>query len=131
MLYPDFLVEIMKKCQEKGVSVAVDTAGYVPYSSFEIVLPYVDLFLYDVKALDPQLHKKGTGVDNRLILENLDRLLADGKKVVVRTPVIPDFNEGEEYEKIAEYCQKRGLTIEFLPYHEFGIDKKKALENKI
>ena len=131
MLYPDFLAEIMKKCQAEGVSVAVDTAGYVPYSSFEIVLPYVDLFLYDVKALDPQLHKKGTGVDNRLILENLDRLLADGKKVVVRTPVIPDFNEGEEYEKIAEYCQKRGLTIEFLPYHEFGIDKKKALENKI
>ena len=127
MLYPDFLAETAKKCQAAGVSVAVDTAGYVPYSSFENVLPYADIFLYDVKALDPQLHKRGTGVDNRLILENLDRLLSCGKEIIVRTPVIPDFNEGEECEKIAEYCEKRGLPVEFLPYHEFGIDKKKAL----
>ena len=128
MLYPDFLAEILKKCRDAGVSVAIDTAGYVPYSSYEQVSPYVDLYLYDIKALDPQLHKKGTGVDNYRILENLDRLLSDGKRVIVRTPVIPEFNEGEECEKIVGFCQKRGLTVELLPYHEFGIDKRKALK---
>ena len=127
MLYPEYLAEISKKCREAGISVAVDTSGYVPYSSFERVLPYTDLFLYDVKCLDRELHKSGTGVDNGLILENLDRLLRDGKRVVIRVPIIPDFNEGEECRRIAEYCGSRGLPVELLPYHEFGIDKKKAI----
>lgn len=127
MLYPEFLAEMARKCREKGISVAVDTAGHVPFTSFESVLPYTDLFLYDIKCLDPELHRRGTGVDNRLILENLQRLLARGKRVLVRIPVIPDFNDGAELTRVREYCQRHDLTYEMLPYHAMGESKAQAL----
>ena len=128
MLYPEYIAELAKQCKSKGISVAIDTAGCVPYSSFEAVLPYTDIFLYDIKCLDPDLHKKGTGKSNELILQNLELLQKTRKTIIIRVPVIPDFNDGEELERIKGFCSERGLTAELLPYHEFGIDKKKALE---
>ena len=128
MLYPDFLQEVAKRCKKNGISVAVDTAGNVPFSSFEAILPYVDLFLYDIKALDPQLHRQGTGVENQLILSNLERLLTAGKQIQIRVPVIPGFNEGEEVARIGAYCAARGFVPEYLPYHAMGEGKKEALE---
>ena len=127
MLYPDFVAELAKKCAQSGVSVAIDTAGNVPRSSFEAVLPYVSLFLYDIKALDPVLHKKGTGADNALILENLEGLLRSGKEVIIRTPVIPAYNDGAELERIKKYCSERGLRHELLPYHAIGESKRQAI----
>ncbi len=129
MLYPEFVAEVAKRCRACEISVAIDTAGCVPFSSFELILPYVDLFLYDIKCIDPELHKKGTGVDNNLILENLERLISLGKKIIVRIPVIPSFNDSEELLRIEEYCRARGLRYELLPYHTFGEDKKRALNN--
>lgn len=127
MLYADFLASVAKLCYEDGIKVAVDTAGCVPFSEFEKILPYTDLFLYDIKALDEALHIKGTGQSNKLILENLDRLISTGKKITVRVPVIPNFNDGEELERIKLYCAERRLNAEFLPYHEMGEEKKNAL----
>ena len=127
MLYADFLASVARLCYDDGIKVAVDTAGCVAFSEFEKVLPYTDLFLYDIKALDDELHIKGTGQSNRLILENLDRLISTGKKITVRVPVIPNFNDGEELERIRLYCENRGLDVEFLPYHQMGEDKEKAL----
>ncbi len=127
MLYPEFIALIAEKCAKRGISVAVDTAGNVPWHSFETVLPYVSLFLYDIKALDYALHKKGTGSDNGLILENLERLLEAGRKVIIRTPVIPGYNDGEELERIKAYCSERGLCHELLPYHTIGESKKIAI----
>ena len=129
MLYPDFLAEVAKRCVENGISVAIDTAGNVPYESFERVLPYVDVFLYDIKALDPALHRCGTGVDNRLILQNLERLCQSKKRILVRVPVIPDFNEGAEAERIGAYCAARSLPFEYLTYHTLGEGKERALRN--
>lgn len=129
MLYPDYIAELASLCKKNGIGVAIDTAGCVPFDSFERVLPYADLFLYDLKAIDPDLHKRGTGRENRLILENLDRLIAAGKRIMIRVPVIPDFNDGDELERIKDFCAKRALECELLPYHEFGIDKKAALES--
>ena len=128
MLYPAFVAELAKRCCDSGISVAVDTAGNVPWASFEQVLPYVDCFLYDVKALDGVLHKEGTGVGNELILENLDKLVKTGRSVIVRTPVIPGYNEGEETDRISHYCAERQLPHEKLPYHTFGQSKNAALE---
>ena len=127
MLYPEYVATLAKRCCEVGISVAIDTAGCVPYTHFEAVLPYVDLFLYDLKAIDPLLHKKGTGVDNALILENLTRLIKTEKQILIRTPVVPDFNKGEECDRIKAYCDARALPVEFLPYHTFGTDKQNAL----
>lgn len=129
MLYPEYLASVARLCKERGISVAIDTAGCVPFSSFEAVLPYTNFFLYDIKCLDSELHKKGTGRDNALILQNLDRLIEVGARIIVRTPVIPDFNEGEEINRIIAFCKERGLTHELLPYHTFGEDKKEALKS--
>lgn len=128
MLYPDFVSEIARKCQECGISVAIDTAGSVPFSNFEKVLPYVDIFLYDVKAIDPDLHKRGTGVDNSLVLKNLELLASLGKRIIVRVPVIPDFNDTRELEEIKRFLEKRGLAYELLQYHSYGEGKKNAIE---
>ncbi len=127
MLYPEFISEIAQICYTNGISVAVDTAGNVPFEHFEKVLPYVSVFLYDIKAIDPILHKKGTGYDNKLILENLEKLLKTDKEIIIRVPVIPDFNDGEELISIKEYCNDRKLRVELLPYHSMGIAKKEAL----
>ena len=128
MLYPDFLAEIAEKCATGGISVAIDTAGNLPPSHFEKVLPYTSCFLYDIKALDPELHKKGTGADNQLILENLEKLIETGKRIIIRTPVIPGYNDGDELQKIKQYCTARGLEHELLPYHAIGESKKAALK---
>lgn len=129
MLYPEFLRSIAGRCHDMGISVAIDTAGAVPYRSFEAVLPYVDTFLYDIKALDPELHSRGTGRDNAQILENLERLRTTGKRIIIRTPVIPSFNEGDETERIKAYCKERGLVHELLPYHAMGESKEQALKD--
>lgn len=129
MLYPDFLAAVLKKCKESGIHTAIDTAGSVPYSSFEQVLPFADLFLFDIKALDPELHKRGTGRDNRLILNNLEKLISAGKRILVRVPVIPGFNDGEELLKIKSFLEDKGLPYELLEYHEYGIGKGEALRD--
>lgn len=129
MLYPDFVAALAKTCKENGISVAVDTAGCVPFSSFETVLPFVDLFLYDIKALDSDLHKRGTGKDNALILSNLDALLSRGARVLVRIPVIPNFNDGDELARIKAYCEEKHLPYECLSYHAYGESKREALES--
>lgn len=88
MLQPDALTELLKGCQAAGVHTAVDTAGNVPWESFEQVLPYTDLFLYDIKAMDAEVHKACTGVENGRILENFTRLADRGENIFV---VIPTF----------------------------------------
>lgn len=131
MLQLDFLCEILKKCKENGIHTAVDTAGNVPWESFERILPYTDLFLYDVKAVSGELHRNGTGVSNELILENLKKLsrCAD---IIARIPVIGGYNDNrEEMKKAAEFLH--GLEIkkvELLPYHAMGENKYDAIGMK-
>ena len=128
MLQPDFLCEILKKCKENGIHTAVDTAGNVPWEYFERILPYTDLFLYDVKAISDELHKQGTGVSNRLILENLEKL-SGRKDIIVRIPLIGGFNDSEtEVSGIAEFLKHiKCKKVEILPYHAMGEHKYEAL----
>ena len=128
MLYPDFVAALAAACKREGISVAVDTAGDVPFAYFETLLPLTDLFLYDLKALDVDLHRRGTGRGNTRILQNLEGLVQCGGNVLIRIPLIPGFNEGEEAERIAAFCAERGLAYEILPYHRFGESKEKALQ---
>jgi len=129
MLQIDFLKAILEKCKANGVHTAVDTAGNVPWEYFEKILPYTDLFLYDVKCISEDLHKDGTGVSNRLILENLQKLSDKNAEIIVRVPVIPEFNgNGYEMQKIADYLKDlRIKKVELLPYHAMGEHKWAAL----
>lgn len=133
MLQVDFLAEILKKCRQNGIHTAVDTAGNVPFESFEKIIPYADMFLYDIKSADDGIHRKYTGVSNKLILENLAKLLELKVCVWVRIPVIPSVNDTEkEMCKIKAFFEQNGYPekIEFLPYHAMGEYKYEALGRK-
>ena len=130
MLQVDFLTEILKKCKENGIHTAVDTAGHVPFAFFEKVLPYTDLFLYDIKVMDPEKHKTYVGADNTLILENLKKLLNTGANIWIRIPVIGGINDSiEEMQKVKEFLTLWGKPqkVELLPYHAMGEHKYTAL----
>lgn len=129
MLQIDFLTEILKACKENGIHTAVDTAGHVPYAYFERILPYTDLFLYDVKCIDSARHKEYTGVGNELILENLGKLLAAKTPLWVRIPVISSVNDSEEEtQRIKAFLAGHGAPerVELLPYHAMGAHKYAA-----
>lgn len=130
MLQIDFLAEILKKCKENGIHTAVDTAGHIPFESFEKILPYTDLFLYDIKIFDSQKHKQYVGVSNELILENLKKLFERKAKLWIRIPIIPDVNDSiEEIQKIKDFLKTIGTAekIELLPYHAMGENKYRAI----
>ena len=130
MLQIDFLEAILKECKKHGIHTAVDTAGHVPFDRFERILPDTDLLLYDVKCYDSEKHKAYTGVDNRLILENLGKLLRTEQAVWVRIPVIPTVNDSvEEMRAIRQFLDSYGYPdkVELLPYHAMGEHKYEAI----
>jgi len=91
----NFTASVLKELRSRGISTAVDTCGLFPEQVFDEIFPYTDILLYDLKAADPDLHKKFTGVSNELIIENLHKTAAYVKehlypeRIWVRTPVIP------------------------------------------
>jgi pyruvate formate lyase activating enzyme len=114
-----------------GIATAMETSGHAPWEVFELLAPLIDLFLYDVKHMDSEIHRRHTGVDNGRILENLRRLSAHGAGIRVRVPLIPGFNaDGESVAAIARFV--RGLPgevqgVDLLPYHSMGRAKYEAL----
>jgi pyruvate formate lyase activating enzyme len=99
----------------------------VPWEYFENVIPYTDLFLYDIKAFDPQVHKECTGVENGRILDNFRKLMQAGCNVLVRIPYIPGYNDGE-LEGIAQFLAEfPQVKAELLPYHSLGVSKARHI----
>lgn len=131
LLQADFCGELLRALKEEGIHTAVDTCGFVPWGAFEKVMPFTDVFLYDVKAMDPEVHKACTGQRNERILENLQRLDAYGAKIEIRIPYVPDYNS-DQMEKIQEFLT--GLTqvirVKVLPYHNYAGSKYQALGMK-
>ena len=131
MLQADFLCETLKLCKENGIHTAIDTAGCVSWEHIEKIMPYADMFLYDVKCFDEQKHKEYTGVSNKLILENLKKISDTGdKEIIIRIPVIHGVNDDEkEMGMIAEFLKGiRYTSVDLLPYHKMGEHKYDALD---
>jgi len=130
---PEFVHRLLKRLKESGIHAALDTTGYAPYDSIKQVLPYTDLFLYDLKHMDSRQHKIVTGVSNELILENVQKIAKDGGKIQVRIPVIPDFNDSKEsFKAIGLFCKSLGdavTVIQMLPYHNLGVMKYPRIDN--
>ena len=130
MLQIDFLLELLIKCRENGIHTAIDTAGNIPFEYFERILPYTDLFLYDVKLIDNDKHGQYTGASNKLILDNLKKLLFLDASVWVRIPIISGVNDSfEEMKAIRSIFDDVGhpKKVELLPYHSMGENKYEAL----
>jgi pyruvate formate lyase activating enzyme len=125
----EFLLGVLKKCKEKNIHTALETCGHVAGDIFQEVLRYVDLVLYDLKHLDPVRHKEGTGVTNRLILENLEKISQGNIRFWLRVPLIPGFNDSPEYIKtLGEFASEtRAEKISLMPFHCWGEGKYERL----
>ncbi|MBN1302542.1 MAG: glycyl-radical enzyme activating protein [Melioribacteraceae bacterium] len=122
----DFLESIMKKCKYNDFHTALDTTGYAKYTTLERIIKYTDLFLYDIKLFNDDLHKNYTGVSNKLILENLNRLIENDANVVLRIPLIPEITDTEEnLSRVIGYIKgiNRTLKIDLLPYNKLSESK--------
>lgn len=128
----DFILAMAKELKRQDVTLTIDTCGYVPYERFEKILPYVNTFLYDVKVMDPELHKKYMGTDNKLILENLVRLSQDGARIYIRIPTIKEVNGNEENMKeTIAFLKEHDIHpagVNLLPYHDTGSGKYAKLD---
>ena len=124
----DFCAELLKRLKENGIHTAVDTCGFVSKEVLDMVVPYTDIFLYDLKAYDEEVHMKCTGQSNKIILENLLYLDSLGKDVEIRIPYVPEYNS-DQIEKIAIFLSKlkRIKSIKVLPYHNYAGSKYAAL----
>ncbi len=132
LMHPEFLIEMLDACGKKGLHRAVDTCGFVSTETLLEVAKRTDLFLYDLKLIDPVQHKKWTGVDNRLILKNLKVLAETGAKINIRIPLIKNVNTGsKEITEMARFiCSLPGEKpfVNLLPYHNIASGKYKKLE---
>ncbi len=127
---PAFLVEALRRSRRWGYHTAVETCGQARWEDLRTAAAHTDLFLYDVKQLDPVRHRELVGCDNELILANLEKLLALGARVTVRVPVVPGCNDGAaDLDALARYAAGHPDidSIELLPHHRLGDHKYEAL----
>lgn len=128
----DFILAAARELKRQDVTLTIDTCGYVPYDRFQTLLPYVDTFLYDVKVMDPELHKKYVGTDNRLILDNLIRLARDGARIYIRIPTVKEVNGNvQNMKETIAFLQEHDIhpaQINLLPYHDTGSGKYRKLD---
>ena len=126
MIQFPFITELLRAAKEKGLTCCMETCGFAAWARFEEIMPYVDLFLYDIKETDPARHREYTGADNALILENLRKLDGAGAKTVLRCPVIPGLNDrADHFAAVAHLADSlknvQGIDVE--PYHPLGQTK--------
>jgi pyruvate formate lyase activating enzyme len=130
---PEFTRHFLKKLKECGIHTALDTTGFAPFNIIESVLPYTDLFLFDLKHMDSTEHKLATGVSNDLILENAVKIAEAGASIQIRLPLIPHFNDSEEnIRETGIFCKSLGKAvnlIQLLPYHNLGVIKYQRIDN--
>jgi pyruvate formate lyase activating enzyme len=131
LLQRDFLLALLKRCKELEIHTAVDTCGSFSWQALERLRPYVDLFLYDVKTMDDERHQEATGVSNKLILQNLQRLSEEGQQIIMRVAIVPGINDDEQnLRRTAEFAAAlphlQGVSL--LPYHDTAVHKYANLE---
>ena len=130
VLQPDFAEALLNSAKNQGLHCCIETSGYAGWPVFEQLRPFVDLWLYDYKETDSNLHRQFTGRENETILERLRQLYATGAKILLRCPMIPGYNARREHLDgiIALARQLPKLQgIELLPYYDLWRGKLKRL----
>jgi len=126
----DFSYVLLKRCKSEGLHTAIETAANCRWEIIEKLLEFTDLVMMDIKHMDPEVHRRVTGVTNRLILNNAERLAETGKPLIIRVPIVPTVNDApEQIEAIAKFVHsfKNLEYLELLPFHRLGEGKYKAL----
>lgn len=127
LFQPEFLLLALQACKTGGLHTAVDTSGYAEASVFEHMLPFTDLFLYDLKIMDEQLHQAYTGVGNRQIHRNLGWLAGKNANIIIRIPLLYGITATHEnIIQIADFVSlmKQQINqIDLLPFHRIGVGK--------
>lgn len=130
LFQPGFAAAILKACKAEGFHTAMETTAYANFSVIENLLPWLDLAMCDLKHVDPEKHKRFTGISNERILENLRRIGLSGMPLIIRVPVVPTFNATPmEIAMIAAYAATiPGVEqLHLLPYHRLGEGKYQGL----
>lgn len=127
-----FTLALLEAFKEHGIHTAVDTTGYAPWEIIEGALPYVDLFLFDLKSMDSAAHGAAMGVPNEQILENARRIAAAGGRMQIRVPLIPRYNDSEGHiHEVGRFVQELGdavTVVQLLPYHAMGVPKLERIK---
>jgi len=128
---PGFALKLLRAFKQEGINTGVGTCGQVPWSGLEPVLPYVDFFLWDIKHMNPQQHKRLTGVSNELILSNARAVAERHVPLYIRIPLIPGCNDSEEnIRATAEFA--KGLSslveVDIMPLHHLGKSRYESLD---
>lgn len=121
-----FAVKILEQCNEEGIDTALETCGYARWEVLEQLVQNVNLVLYDIKHMDSKEHKSYVGEDNGLILENARKIATLGKKMIIRVPIIPTYNDSIKHiQKLVDFVisLKTVNEIHLLPYHALGKGK--------
>lgn len=127
---PEFTLALLKEAKEQRLHTCIETSGFAKWEKIEALIPYVDLFLWDVKETDSEKHREYTSVHNELILENLHKLDEAGAKSILRCPVIPGYNDRPDHfaaiSALAESLENvQEINVE--PYHPLGQSKSEAI----
>lgn len=120
MLQPEFLHSCLTKCKEAGIHTAIDTSGFAKWSVFEKIMPYTELFLYDLKCMNSRKHKQFTSMSNELVINNLRQLGQNEKSVWIRIPLISGLTDSEDnLIEIANFISslKNVEKVSLLPYN--------------
>lgn len=127
----DFASDLLRACKNEGLNTAIESAASLPFSEIEKLLPYLDIYLMDIKHMNSDKHKEYTGVGNERIIENARKVAESGRcELIIRTPVIPGFNDtAEEIKAISSFAASLPGVNEhhLLPYHRLGQDKYAGL----
>ena len=121
-----FASDILKLCKKSKIHTAIETSGFTDWDNFTKILKYIDFIFFDIKHMDTKEHKRGTGVGNEKILETIRRVSVLDKTIVIRIPIIPNFNNSERnIEDTAKFVKtlKNVIKVELLPYHKLGVAK--------
>ena len=127
---PNFTLRLLQACKQAGLNTAIETCGSAAWDRLAQLLPYVDLFIYDLKVIDPRKHATLCGVDNALILSNAQRLSSAGAQILFRTPLVPGLNdEPTDLQQLGAYVKSlpQAHALELMAYHRIGSGKYEAL----
>ena len=131
LLQPNFIKAVCIECRKQGFNTALETCGYAPWENLATVAPFVDTIMFDLKHMDPVIHKEFCVRSNKLILQNLKKLTKLKKNIIVRIPIIPGYNDTKKnIEQTADLIKSLKSSIshvEILPYHKYGVLKYKRL----